>query len=130
MIKFSHTIFYVKDVLQAIHFYESIFGIKPKFIHESNAYAELMTGDVTLAFASEELGKMNLPKGFQKNSTDALPHACEIVFTTDNPDQLYQQAVKAGASSIASPQEKPWGQRVAYVRDPNGILIEIAGQMP
>jgi uncharacterized glyoxalase superfamily protein PhnB len=130
MIKFSHTIFYVKNVLQTIHFYESVFEIKLKFVHESKAYAELMTGDVTLAFSSEELGKMNLPSGFQKNSAHALPHACEIVFTTDNPEQLYQKAIKSGAISLSSPQEKPWGQVVAYVRDPNGILIEIAGEMP
>jgi len=129
MIKFSHTIFYVKDVLKTIHFFESIFEIKPKFIHESNAYAELMTGDVTLAFASEELGSMNFPEGFQKNSGGALPQACEIAFTTDNPEKLYQKALKAGAIGLSEPHKKTWGQVVAYVRDLNGILIEIAGEM-
>lgn len=73
MIKFSHTIFYVEDVIKTIHFYELVFELKVKFIHESKTYAELMTGDMTLAFASEELGKMNLPKGFQKNSAKSDP---------------------------------------------------------
>jgi hypothetical protein len=30
---------------------------------------------------------------------------------------------------IASPELKPWGQTVAYVRDFNGILVEIASDM-
>ena len=35
-------------------------------------------------------------------------------------------AVDAGANLYAEPVEKPWGQTVAYLRDPNGILIELA----
>ena len=129
MIRFSHTIFYVSDVLKTLQFYEAAFGFKAKFIHESNAYAELMTGEVLLAFASEELGDMNLPEGFLRNNLKSLPQACEIAFTTDDPENLYKQAVKAGATELSSPQQKPWGQIVGYVRDPNGILIEIAGEL-
>ena len=129
MIRFSHTIFYVKDVVKTIRFFEVAFGIKPKFIHESNTYAELLTEGVALAFASEDLGRTNLPKGFQHNSRDLPPQACEIAFTTNNPHKFYEQAIKAGAIGLTTPQQKPWGQIVAYVRDPNGILIEIAGEI-
>lgn len=126
---FSHTIFYVKDVLEAVRFYQAAFGIKPKFIHESNFYAELATDGVALAFASEELGSLNLPNGFKRNSIKDKPQACEIVFSSDNPQLLYEKAVKAGAISLSPPEIKPWGQLVAYVRDPFGILIEIAAVM-
>lgn len=68
MIRFSHTIFYVHDVLKAINFYEAAFGLKIKFLHESQAYAEFATEGVTLAFASEELGSLNFPEGYLKNS--------------------------------------------------------------
>lgn len=129
MIKFSHTIFYVKDVVETIRFYEKAFNLKIKFIHESNTYAELMTGEVTLAFASEELGHMNLPQGFQHNSPKLPPQACEIAFTTGDPEKSYQQALKAGAQDLTPPKPKPWGQVVGYVRDPNGVLIEIAGEL-
>lgn len=129
MIKYSHTIFYVKDVLNTVSFYELAFDLKVKFIHESHSYAELATGDVSLSFASEELGRMNLPEGFASNELKSLPQACEIAFTTNDPKMLYAKALKAGAFSLAPPAEKPWGQTVAYVRDPNGILIEIAGEL-
>lgn len=129
-VRFSHTIFYVKDVIKTIRFYEAAFGIKPKFIHESNAYAELATEGVALAFASEELGHMNLPGGFQPNNPDKPPQACEVAFITEDPMKLYQQAVKNGAVGLSPPKPKPWGQVVGYVRDPNGILVEVAGEAP
>ena len=40
-----------------------------------------------------------------------------------------QQAIDAGATAVSIPSEKPWGQRVAYVRDLDGFLIEIGAKM-
>lgn len=126
---FSHLIFYVKDVLISIKFYQEAFGFKPKFIHESNQYAEVDTGNAVLAFASDKLGDSNLPNGFTKNNVKEKPLGCEIVFTVDNVHGSFEQAKKAGAIELASPSKKPWGQIIAYVRDPNGVLIEIASKM-
>jgi uncharacterized glyoxalase superfamily protein PhnB len=128
MVKLSHIIFYIKDMSATLKFYESSFGIKPRFVDESNSYAELETGSITLAFASEELASSNLPRGFQKLNA-ALPQACEIAFTTDDVNALYDKAIKEGATAIAPAKLKPWGQTVAYVQDPMGILIEIASEM-
>lgn len=126
MIRFSYTIFYVSDVAKAAQFYASVFELEIRFIHESGTYAEIDTQGVTLAFASEGLAETNLPGGFKKNSLKEQPQACEVAFTTDDPDALHKKAVKAGAIPLAPPQKKPWGQTVGYVRDPFGILIEIA----
>src|SRR5215213_2980938 len=60
MIKFSYTIFYVKDVVKSISFYEKAFGFKRKFIAPNNEYGELITGDTTLSFAAVSLAKTNL----------------------------------------------------------------------
>jgi lactoylglutathione lyase len=128
-IRYTHTIFYVADISQALLFYNNAFGFAPKFVHESNQYAELSTGAVVLAFASEQLGVINLPTGYLRNDTNTLPQGCEIVFTVSDVTTLYQKALDAGAISVAPPTPKPWGQLVAYVRDPNGILIELASPM-
>jgi lactoylglutathione lyase len=129
MVTFSHTIFYVKDIEKIIAFYEKAFGIKPKFVHESGLYAELDTGGTTLAFADEALGKENLPDGYIPNDPSRSPSACEIVFTVKDVENSYDDAVTAGAIALVSPKQKPWGQTVAYVRDPSGVLIEIASLM-
>lgn len=128
-VKLSHLIFYVDDILGSLAFYKKVFNIETKFIHESELYAELSTGEVTLAFASNILGKDNLPQGYISNSLKTLPQASEIVFTVKDVALVYEKALQEGAVDVMQPAEKPWGQTVAYVRDLNGILIEIASEM-
>ena len=42
---------------------------------------------------------------------------------------LLDRAVEAGARELSGPKQKPWGQTVSYVRDPNGVLIELCSPM-
>ncbi len=129
MVNFSHMIFYVKDVPETVSFYEKAFGIKTKFIHESNQYAELETGSTALAFASDQLGAMNLPNGYIHHNLAQKPLGAEICFTVDDVEAAFKKAVDAGALAIVEPKQKPWGQLVGYVRDPHRILIELASKL-
>lgn len=123
--KFSYTILYVKNVAQSVAFYERAFGLKQRFIHESGQYAEMDTDVTSLAFASNELAHSNLPQGFQENNLSKLPAGIEIAFVTDDVAVAFLQAQEAGAIAVVNPKVKPWGQTVAYVRDLDGILIEL-----
>jgi lactoylglutathione lyase len=127
--KFSYTILYLKDVVQSVAFYEKAFGLKQQFIHESKQYAEMETGGTTLAFASNELAKSNLPQGFQENSLLNLPAGIEVGFVTDDIPEALSRAIEAGGVVVVDAKIKPWGQTVAYVRDLDGILVEIASAM-
>ncbi|MBX7067617.1 MAG: VOC family protein [Parachlamydiales bacterium] len=121
-------IFYVENVEKTIEFFEKAFGLRRLFIDPSGSYGQLETGSTALGFASFELASQNLPQGYRKITPKELP-GCEISFTARDVHRSLNHAVKAGAELIASPEEKPWGQTVAYVRDSNGILIEIASDM-
>jgi lactoylglutathione lyase len=103
--------------------------LKPRFIHESQQYAEMETGGTTLSFAANELAKTNLPQGFVENSLSNLPAGIEIGLTTEDVDALFALAIAAGAVVVSEPKQKSWGQTVAYVRDLDGILIEICSPM-
>ena len=129
MIKFAYTIFYVKDVTKTIEFYEKAFGFKRKFIAETNEYGELATGDTTLSFAATDLANKNLSKGFIESEAKNKPFGMEIGFTTNDVEVTVDKAVKAGALLAERAKTKPWGQVVAYVKDPNGFLIEICTPM-
>ena len=129
MIKFAYTIFYVKDVLKTIFFYEKAFGFKRKFIAEKNEYGELSTGETTLSFANIKLAKSNLPKGFIESKLNGKLLGMEIAFTTDHVDETVKAALKAGAKLVEKSKTKPWGQTVAYLKDINGFLIEICTPM-
>lgn len=129
MIRFAYTILYVKDVTKSIEFYEKAFGFRRKFVVPGNSYGELLTGDTTLSFASIELAKTNLKNGFIECSNNDKPFAIEIAFTTDNVEEVYSNAIKEGAVPEAAAAYKSHGQTVAYVRDPDGFLIEICTPM-
>jgi len=129
MIKFAYTILYVKDVTKALEFYEKAFGFARKFVAPDNSYGELLTDNTTLSFASVELANTNLKKGFIESDLNNKPFAIEIGFTTDNVEETLKAAVNAGATIVENTKAKPWGQIIAYVRDPDGFLIEICTPM-
>ena len=53
----------------------------------------------------------------------------EIGFTVADVPAAYERAVAAGARPMAAPLTKPWGQTVAYVRCPDGTLVELCTAM-
>ena len=123
MMKFGFTIIYTDDVEESIRFFETAFGFQRRFVHESG-YGELETGSTALAFASHELGRGNLPDGYIK-ANDGKPLGVEIALVTDDVAKAYGEAIEAGAISLKAPVAKLWGQIVAYVRCPDGTLVEI-----
>lgn len=123
--KFGYTIVYVRDVTKTVAFYEAALGLKRKFIHESGQYAEMNTGDTTLAFSEYEIAKQN-EIDVQKPDKSKSPPAFEIVLLSHDVEGAYKKAVANGAQALKPPAEKPWGQTVSYVKDINGYLIEIA----
>ncbi len=129
MMKFGYTIFYVADVEKTIAFYERAFGFSRKFISPEKDYGELVTGDTTISFASFALGASNFPKGYEKISSDSKPVGMEIAFVSDNIDLDFKKAIEEGAEEYVEVVSKPWGQKVGYLRDINGILIEVCSPM-
>ena len=123
--KFRWTIIYVPDVTATIEFYERAFGLSRRFIAEDRSYGEVETGETRLGFAAMHMSEAALPGGVLPLDPGGQPQATEIGFATDDVAAGFRRAVEAGAAPISKPEEKSWGQIVAYVRDPNGVLVEI-----
>lgn len=123
--KYKYTIFYVDNVEDTIQFYEEAFQFKRKFVTPENDYGELLTGETTIAFASIELGKSNFKKGFEKIENKPKPLGMEMAFVSEDIEKDFQRAIDAGAIEYEKITQKPWGQKVGYLKDNNGILIEI-----
>jgi uncharacterized glyoxalase superfamily protein PhnB len=126
--KLRYTIIYVADVPATVGFYERAFGLRCRFVHESNLYAEMETGETALAFAGEPMAEMN-DLAIRPNRRTEIAAGFEIAFVTDDPHAAYAKAISAGAAGIKPPAEKPWGQVVGYVRDLDGCLIEICSSI-
>lgn len=118
--KFGYTIIYVDQVEATIAFYERAFGFKRDMVVEGE-FGQLATGETRLGFAARKM--MHGPAHFA--SAKDKPLAVEVAFTTNDVQAAFDKAVAAGASPVTKPEQKPWGQIVAYVRDNNGFLVEL-----
>ncbi|BAL96441.1 VOC family protein [Rubrivivax gelatinosus] len=119
---FAYTILYVDDVARSLAFYGAAFGLAQRFLHEGGDYGELDTGGTTLAFSSRRLLR---EIGHHPQRADADAPCFEIALTFDDVPAAMRRAVEAGARPMQEPRQMPWGQTVAYVADPEGVLIEL-----
>lgn len=119
---FKYSILYVDDVPATLDFYSTAFGFEIGFLHESNDYGELVTGATKLAFSAKSLMR---EMGKTPGTAQANAPVFELAFETENVDDDYAKALSAGATPVMTPTEQPWGQRISYISDLNGFLIEI-----
>src|SRR5213083_418767 len=114
--RFGYTIVYVDDVLATVGFYERAFGLQRGYVADPPTYGELDTGATRLAFVSDEQASGLTKEGYRPNDPADRPPGVEIAFVIDDVDAAYRKALDAGATSAAEPDDKPWGQRITYVR--------------
>lgn len=127
--KFRWTIIYVPNVAETIEFYEQAFGLTRRFISEEGGYGEVETGETRIGFAAQRMSEGAFPGGVVPLDRGGQPQATELGFATEDVDGGFNQAVNAGATVVSEPTLKPWGQTVAYVRDLNGVLVEIGSDV-
>jgi predicted enzyme related to lactoylglutathione lyase len=127
-LRFRSTVLYVKSVEKTIAFWEKAFGLKKRFIHKSGQYGEVETQGTLLAFGSFLYAKTNLKRSFRKNTPEQEPAGVEVVLKTTDVEAAYKKAVAAGAVALVPPKRKSWGQTVAYVRDNNGLAVQLASE--
>ncbi|MBX3710144.1 MAG: VOC family protein [Gammaproteobacteria bacterium] len=126
--KLTYTILYVNNVKKSVEFYQKTFGIKNRFIHESGDYAEMDTGEVTLAFCAHKLANDIVKQNYLKASQAQLIGA-QISFEPHNLKEAYDVALKNRAKSIVPPEVKPWGWESAMLLDIDGHIVELAKEM-
>lgn len=124
----GYVLVYVPDVAAAADFWQRAFGLELKMAHEAGQYTELSTGTTTLGFVDEQLAE-DTGTTFRKTRPGEEPPGIELAFTTPDVEAAYARAIAAGAVAVKAPTKKPWGQVVSYVRDPNGVLVELCSPM-
>lgn len=131
-VSLGYVILYVRDVPASLAFYAKAFGLSKRFLQDDDGkvYGELETGATRLGFSNLALANDILKQTPITSSPTSAPLAAEIAFTTTDVQAVYSRALDAGATALAEPSRKPWGQVVAYVRDIDGHLVEICSPLP
>ena len=126
--KLGYTLIFVQDVAKTAEFYQKAFGLSVGFAAESGRYIEMATGSTALGFVDEAFVKSSGGQ-FTPNRAGAQAPGFEIAFVTDKVQEAMDKAVENGATLLAAPQMKPWGQLVGLVSDLNGVIVEICAPM-
>lgn len=131
--RLGYVLLYVEDVLASVDFYERAFGLTRRMVApagpgEAADYAEMDTGATALGFVTHTLAESN-GVSYARPTADGPAPAVEVALVTDDVAGAFARATDAGAEAVVSPQTKPWGQTVAYVRDRDGFLVELCSPM-
>ncbi len=118
----DYVVLVVADLDRALRFYVDFLGLP--LGHRSGPYAQLATG--TTRVSLYERAAMAETLGRPLDPPDADAPGFELGFKVADCDAAYEELVAAGAAPAVPPTNRPWGQRTAYVRDPDGHLVELA----
>lgn len=121
----DYIVLVVEDLDRSLRFYTETLGIP--LGHRSGPFAQLDTGQTRLALyhrpaMADTLGWGELP------APDPQRPGFELGFKVDDVDAAFAELTTAGVEAVTPPTDRPWGQRTAYVRDPDGHLIELVTQ--
>lgn len=126
--KLAWVIRYVPDATATAEFYGRAFGLTTRFTAGEDFIAT-ETGASVMAFCREGfVGGMGLQ--FIPTRPEGKPPGEEIAFEVEDVPAAHAHALAAGGVEVLAPVEKPWGQVVSYLRDPNGALVELCTAIP
>ncbi len=116
-----YVVLVVEDLERSLAFYTGRLGLA--LSHRTGPYAQLATGRTRLALYERGALAAALGTGLRAPAPDAPGFA--LGFKVDDVDAAWDELVAAGADAVAPPTTRPWGQRSAHLRDPDGHLVEL-----
>ncbi len=113
----------VRDGMKALEFYKQAFGAEVRGVHKAPdgkvAHAEVKIGDSVIMLADEFPGFSASPQALGGIATSLTIYA-------ENVDQLFDRAVKAGATVTMPLADQFWGDRWGTITDPFGHRWSLA----
>ena len=117
----DYLVLVVSDIEVSTRFWRDVVGAE--LDHTSGPFSQFRIGEVRLGLFEAEAMASTLGREV------ALPEpgraGFEVGFVVDDVDATFDELVAAGAGAVTVPADRPWGQRTAYVADPDGYLIEL-----
>ncbi len=110
----------VTDLARSVRFYEQVLGLEVTHRIETPDFSEVVlkgsSGNrIQLARHHAQSGPIEHGNGFWK-----------LYLDTDDCKGLYQRCIEAGMESVSEPERlEHWPVTAAFVKDPDGYLVEI-----
>lgn len=117
----DYLVLVVSDLERSERFWRDVVGAEHQ--HTSGPFAQFRVGEVRLGLF--EAAAMADTLGREVAVPGPGSAGFEVGFLVDDVDAEYAALVEAGATPVTEPADRAWGQRTAYVADPDGYLIEL-----
>lgn len=117
------TILAVPELARAVRFYEAAFGWEKRV--DTPVYVELDAGGPRFGLYQRDGFAKNIGRHPQRTPDDALVPV-EVYLEVDDLDRSLERVLDAGARLLSARAARPWGDDVAYVADPDGIVLALA----
>jgi PhnB protein len=101
---------HLREAHKLIPFLEAAFGAEAMGVAKSDE-GVVLHGTIRIGNATLEIDEAH---------GEFQPKPCSLHVYVPDSDACYERALKAGATSVEVPQDKPYGDRSAGVRDPAG----------
>ena len=120
----SFPVLYVGDVAASVAFYSRLgFEEVYRFPPEGEAgYFSLRLGETQLGVVSKGWPEQDL------GITVASSPRGELWVYVDDVDRAAEELRAEGFPVLREPRDMPWGERIAYVADPDGNPVALAGR--
>src|SRR4029077_20649982 len=105
----------------ALTFYRDVLGQTPT--KQTDHWAQFDCGSLRLGLY--EPAALAAALGVGATALGEPPGAVELAFEVDDVDTAFAAAIGAGARAFRDPEDRPWGERPAYLLDPDGGLVEL-----
>ncbi len=109
----------VTDLDASVRFYETVLGLESTHRIETPGFTEVVLageggGRIQLARHHDQSGPIDHGNGFWK-----------LYLDTDDCEGLYKRCMDSGVESVSKPERlEHWPVTVAFVKDPDGYLVE------
>jgi len=102
-------------------FYETVFGATVEYTFPADGepvYVTLRVGESSLA-----LGLGTGPAMYGHTPLPATGHGIDLCVYVEDLEAATAAAPAAGGTVAVTPTDTPWGERVAYLTDPQGTML-------
>jgi lactoylglutathione lyase len=112
-----------EDLARSLAFYRDLLGGAESYRFGEDGEPEFLT----LAIGDSEIGL----GGIAAEPMHGLPqrpatgHRIELCVYVDDVDEVLGHALAAGFEALTKPADMPWGERVAWLADPDGNAVMI-----
>lgn len=123
-------IVYARDLPRVVRFYRDLVGMTESFRYPSEGEPVYVT--LTWGAGSLGIGTYDVTPGLEARDL-RLPsggRGFELCIYVPDVDATVARLQADGATMLVAPVDQPWGERLAYVRDPEGNTVMLTAELP